>query len=199
MMTSMPSGRSRGIAMLEVAVAMVVLSASFLGIALVLAKNAREQRSAHFMGRAAQMATDMAERMQANRGAALAGGYLVGGTYAALAQPDINTPICGGLYTRPPAIKLNLPACTTTADAAAYDMANWRVQIQTSLAGGAGAILAPANAPANARTIVIAWSEPATDKKGGSPSPVVDSTCASQAPGLNAPAGVRCYVMDIRL
>ena len=61
--------RQRGVALLEVGIAMMVMSVAFLAIAMLVASSARNQRSGQAMVRAAALANDIAEQMRANRGA----------------------------------------------------------------------------------------------------------------------------------
>lgn len=187
--------RQTGLALFEVLAAMMVLSMSFLGTALLLAKTAKEERSALFMGRAASLATDMAERIRSSPSAL--NSYLLDQTYAA-GSGDIAAPSCGGLFTAPglPANEREKPACTNAAGAAGYDLASWQVQVKNNLPGGVGAITRTraAGGNGNIRIIVVAWNEPVVDRENGQPIDV-----NQRCPGtFSAPPTVRCYVMEVR-
>lgn len=61
--------------MLEVLVAMLVLSIGLLGLAGLMASSLKNSHSAYQRTQATWLAYDMLDRMRANRGVALAGGY----------------------------------------------------------------------------------------------------------------------------
>ncbi|MCX8004346.1 MAG: type IV pilus modification protein PilV [Burkholderiaceae bacterium] len=65
-----PQRRQRGLSMIEVLVAIVILSLGLLGVAGLQAAGLRASHSAHYRAQAAQFAADMAERMRANLGQA---------------------------------------------------------------------------------------------------------------------------------
>ncbi|MCS6944632.1 MAG: type IV pilus modification protein PilV [Sutterellaceae bacterium] len=67
----MPSLRHQcGLSMIEVLVAIVILSVGLLGVAGLQAASLRASHSAFYRAQAAQFAADMAERMRANLGQA---------------------------------------------------------------------------------------------------------------------------------
>ncbi len=186
--------RQTGLALFEVLAAMMVLSMSFLGTALLLAKTAKEERSALFMGKAASLASDMAERIRSSPAAI--DSYILNQTYAT-GSGAVTAPACGGLFTAPGAAPLNLPSCANAPAAAAYDLASWRVQLQTNLPGGVGRIEKGSNT--NVRTIIVGWNEPALDydKVTGLPSPPRDEDDCGE--NFAPPPTVRCYRMEVRL
>ncbi len=186
---------ARGFLLLEVVFAVVILSFTFLGIAMLLAKASREERSAVFLSRSAILASDIAERMRVDSAALAAGGFITPqGSYATLTGTVV-MPVCGGPYITPPRTSVMLPVCSTAAASAAYDFAVWQVQAQTSFTGGLGIVSAGA-AGSNSRQIIVAWSEPVTDKNGTGITAAVNASCPAT---LAAPPNVRCYTMDFRL
>ena len=81
----------RGTTLVEVLVALVVLSVGLLGIAALQMTSLRNNRGAHLRSQAQVLAYDIADRMRANRNVALANAYVValgvtpaGGTLNAL-------------------------------------------------------------------------------------------------------------------
>jgi type IV pilus assembly protein PilV len=74
---------SRGITMIEVLVALVILSIGLLGLASLQANALKYNQSAYMRTQATQYAYDIADRMRANRDVALAGGYDIALTDAA--------------------------------------------------------------------------------------------------------------------
>lgn len=181
---------------------MVVLSVAFLAIAVLVASTARAQRSGQAMVRAAALVNDMAEQMRANRGAveALAPdrGFVLQDSYDALSQPSaLDVPTCGGRFVRPPSTDVVLPVCTNAKGFADFALASWLTQVQTSLPGGAGTVV---DLGGPRRRIAVAWTEPSTDRKNGSPSPVTDAQCAQVSTlSVGSGRGVRCLVMEFTL
>ncbi len=62
------SRRQRGVSLIEVLVAMVVLSIGLLGVGALQTSGLRVGQSSFYRAQAAQFATDMADRMRANLG-----------------------------------------------------------------------------------------------------------------------------------
>jgi type IV pilus assembly protein PilV len=67
----------RGTTLVEVLVALVVLSVGLLGIAALQMTSLRNNRGAHLRSQAQVLAYDIADRMRANRNVALANAYVV--------------------------------------------------------------------------------------------------------------------------
>jgi type II secretory pathway pseudopilin PulG len=194
--------RQRGVALLEVAIAMGVMSVAFLAIAMLVATTARSQRSGQAMVRAAALANDIAEQMRANRNAVEAvapgRGFVLEEAYAVLTMTDaLAVPTCGGRFVRPPSIDQQLKACDTAKGFADFALASWLTQVQTSLPGGAGSVV---DLTGGRRRIAIAWTEPLTDRSEGKPAPLTDKGC-DQVPTLKieGASGVRCLIMDFSL
>lgn len=77
-----------GISLLEVLVAILVLSLGLLGLGSLQATGLRMNHSAYLRSLAAQSAQDMADRLRANRQAALAGDYNIA---IGASAPDTST------------------------------------------------------------------------------------------------------------
>ena len=75
-------GNQRGTTLIEVLVAMLVLSIGLLGVAALQVNALTTNQGAHVRSQASVLAYDIADRMRANRVVALAGGYNT--TYAAV-------------------------------------------------------------------------------------------------------------------
>jgi len=67
----------RGTTLIEVLVALVVLSVGLLGIAALQMTSLRNNRGAHLRSQAQVLAYDIADRMRANRDVALANAYVI--------------------------------------------------------------------------------------------------------------------------
>jgi len=136
---------SRGFTMVEVLVALVVLAIGMLGIAGLYVITLRSGGSAIYRMQAVNMATDIADRIRANRTAkaAYAGAAANNNCFGVAATAD----------------------CTPDA-LAANDLFVWQAQLGQLLPGGNGVVAAAATAlvipPAGAvfqYTVTVNWTE----------------------------------------
>lgn len=74
-MTTLPPLAQRGATMIEVLVAVVVLAIGLLGMALLQMTSVQSNHSAYYRSQATVLASDLADRMRANRTAALGNAY----------------------------------------------------------------------------------------------------------------------------
>ena len=149
-MHSLQSRSDRGFSIVESLVALVVLSIGMLGIAALYVESLRAGRSAIYRTQAVNLATDMADRIRANRTAQ--------NSYALTAA---GTPAVQGCVA---------PATTrcTPAQLAQDDQARWLQSITQQLPGdgnqtpdGIITVTTPAGAPFTRNyTIQVSWSEP---------------------------------------
>jgi type IV pilus assembly protein PilV len=70
--------RESGFTMMEVLVAVVIVSFGLLGFASMLTKAIQDNRVAYMRSQATVLAYDITERMRANRSEAITGGYTIG-------------------------------------------------------------------------------------------------------------------------
>lgn len=146
--------KQSGFTLLEVLVAMLVLSIGLLGLAGLMASSMRNNQSAYHSTQATWLAYDILDRIRANRAGALAGDY-----NAALSSP----------------------ACSTAAPSgtiAAQDIGGWKNMIACALPEGAGSItVTPANRQVS---ITIQWNDSRGTKDGGSAVQSVEGGSARQ-------------------
>jgi len=129
----------KGFTLVEVLVALVVMSVGMLGIAALYLEGLRAGRTALYRTTAITLAADMADRIRANRNAGLA--------YAGTG-PGAD----GGC--------VNGPVDCTAAELAADDWLDWSSRLTTQLPDGAsGEVTVDAAAPAATYTITVAWPE----------------------------------------
>lgn len=69
--------RQQGATLIEVLIAMVVLAIGLLGLAGLQSTSIQSNQGSYYRSQATVLANDMADRMRANRTAALAGGYVI--------------------------------------------------------------------------------------------------------------------------
>lgn len=125
--------KQSGFTLLEVMVAMLVLSIGLLGLAGLMASSMRNNQSAYHSTQATWLAYDILDRIRANRAGALAGDYS-----AALG---------------PATCSITPPSGTI----AAQDIGGWKNMIACALPEGDGSITVT---PANRRvSITVQWND----------------------------------------
>jgi len=129
------NGRCRGFTLLEVLVAMVVLSVGLLGLSGLQTSSLRNNHSAFLRSQATLVANDILDRMRVNRAVALTGAYNIDYTTAA------PTTICNS-------------GCEP-GDVADVDVALWRAYVGR-LPGGQGEISVDA---AGVAEIKVRWAD----------------------------------------
>jgi type IV pilus assembly protein PilV len=147
----MPMNRERGVSLVEVLVALVVLSVGLLGVAALLVQSVQGTRTALYRTKAINLVSDMADRIRANApaGAAYAGAAVnrsCQSTLAAASSP-----------------------CTAT-QLAEDDLVRWRADIQNAFprvtnAIPAGTVQFIAGAP-QTYNVTVTWQEPPSDQAG---------------------------------
>lgn len=125
----------RGFTLLEVLVALVVLSIGLLGLSGLQTSSLRNNHSAFLRSQATLLSTDIVDRMRANRAAAAAGDYDIG--YAA--SPTSTTCVAG----------------CSALDVAKVDVRQWRDYVGR-LPGGESQIDVSATGIAEIR---VRWSD----------------------------------------
>ena len=127
--------RNAGFTLIEILIALLVLSIGMLGIAALQAATVQFNHSAYLRSQATSFAYDVVDRMRANRAAAINGDY-------------------NGAFATP------APACNTVAAAsatvAAADVAAWRNALACRLPSGTGSISVDANGVA---TVGVRWDD----------------------------------------
>ena len=134
--------RQRGITLVESLVALVVLSVGMLGIASLYITSLKAGRSALVRTQAVNLATDIADRIRANRDGLNA----------------YDTSLYGGA----PAVQPCMGADCSSEDMAQDDLARWMQTLRTVMPGNAtGEVIfqdQPGTQP-NQYTIIVSWLE----------------------------------------
>lgn len=123
--------RHSGFTLLEVLVAIVVLSIGLLGLAGIMVSSLRNNQSATHRTQATVLAYDIIDRMRANRALALTGGY----------NNDMSAGVCA--------------AGVPTGTMQAQDITGWKTRLACALPSGMGSI-AVAGGKA---TVVVRWND----------------------------------------
>lgn len=132
--------RGNGFTLVEVLVALVVMSVGMLGIAALYLEGLRAGRTAVYRTTAVTLAADMADRIRANRDA--------GAAYAGT-----------GPVTDPGHACVNGSVDCTPADLAADDWFEWRQRIVQQLPQGAAARIDVSGAAPVNYLITLEWPE----------------------------------------
>jgi len=137
------SRRQSGFSMVEVLVALVVLSIGLLGIAALYLNSLQSGRTAIYRTQAINLAADLADRIRMNRTAQASYG-------AAFADDPDPVADCDGTG-----------GCSD-ADLATTDIANWKDEIANQLPGGQGQVAVTLPAAAGEPTnyvVTVQWTE----------------------------------------
>lgn len=136
------SNRNRGFSLVEVLIALVVMSVGMLGIAGLYVQGLQAGRTSMFRHHAVTLAGDVADRIRANP--------IAGAAYnhAANATGTDNNCVAGGVDC-------------IAADMAANDIFLWQAQATETLPSGAVAVVfaTPVGAPPTYQ-ITVSWTEP---------------------------------------
>lgn len=145
--------KAKGFTLLEVLVALVVLSIGMLGIAALLLATEKSNSSSYTKQQAIQSAYDMLDRMRANQTQALLGAY--------------NASNIGGGAAAAPPVNCNAGPCTP-AQMTAYDIWHWQNALQNQLPSGCGSVTTQASGAANMLvTVTVQWNDASANQMMG--------------------------------
>lgn len=171
----------QGVSLIEVLVSIVIASIGLLALAGINASSIRYTKMSQYRGTATQLASDIAERMRANK--------------AGLVSYDLQSSFADQGTLPGPAAKLcnSYGDICSAAEMAAYDLQTWRVVVRDQLPEGS-IFIAHQNVQAAADVWVV-WRDPA----------VADddlAVAAAECPGalgVGADPSVRCSYFRINL
>jgi type IV pilus assembly protein PilV len=145
-----PRVKQSGISLIEVLVSIVIASIGLLALAGVNATSVRYTKLSQYRGTATLLATDIGERIRANKGGIAA--YILAPAEASFAAqsalPAAPVPLCDAVAD----------TCTANQLAAA-DMYAWRILVRNQLPEGSVAITH--NAAQLASDVWVVWRDPA--------------------------------------
>ncbi len=143
----MSPARQRGVSLIEVLVALLVVSLGVLAVTGLQATAARYGKTSEFRAMATLLASDLADRMRANKVAASDGDYVLAGEYAPIESlPDV--PTC------------NIPNGCLKDEMAAIDIAEWRRALFSGLPGSDGYVSTSVINTQVVADIWVAWLDP---------------------------------------
>jgi type IV pilus assembly protein PilV len=133
--------RRNGFTLVEVLVALVVLSVGLLGIGKLMMFSSRANDSAYMRSQATALAYTMLDDMRANQQDAINGLYAVG----------------LGAYANPGLACDNATPCVTSGQLAQYDLYQWKSAMQAALPSGDGTVATAQSVdPITGATITLA-------------------------------------------
>lgn len=163
----------RGLSMIEILAALAIVAFGMLGLLGLQARAMSVQKDAFNRRQAAELVAQLAERMRANHLAYLAGRYAL--SFDASAEAPSTVPTCA--------------APCTSAQVAARDLAEWRIELRRRIPGAA-AYLRWDTANRSGMAVAVAWPEPHAAAN--------DVVCDALAVGgAVTPARYRCYLTRV--
>ena len=140
-----------GFTLIEVLIAVLILSIGLLGLGAMQMKALNSSSSAHLKSVSTFLAYDMADRMRANRDQVLAGQYSAS-LGVALTAPSPNC----------------ISASCSPGQLTAFDVWEWKEDLKDRLPGGDGAITRLTAGGLNRYQIQVQWIESYDDSGSGS-------------------------------
>lgn len=153
-----------GFTLLEVLVAVLVLSVGILGMAGLQFASLRNNQQSYQRSQAAALVNELADLMRANRVVAGTGSYLLPVTTTLTGASDCTTATC------------------TEAQLAAYDLQNWQGRVLATLPGARTQVLCSIATcvRGSMQTITVMWDENRTGATGtGCTTAASDLVCHS--------------------
>jgi type IV pilus assembly protein PilV len=135
--------------MLEILVTLFLLTMWLLASAGVQSSSLQYTKAAQFRTQAVYLATELTERMQANKTSAVSGSYVYAGSGAS-SGTDCTVALC------------------SSGDLAAFDIYEWSNRVAATLPNGTVTVSAAAVANPITYTIVIGWTDRRENKIYGS-------------------------------
>jgi type IV pilus assembly protein PilV len=139
------AGAQRGFSMLEILITLFLLTMWLLASAGVQSSSLQFTKAAAFRTQPVYLATELAERMQANKSAAVAGSYAYGGGTIS-SSTDCTTSLC------------------SASDLATFDLAEWSGRVTTALPNATVSITSAGVANPITYTIIVSWTDRRTDR-----------------------------------
>ncbi|MHB8405182.1 MAG: type IV pilus modification protein PilV [Gammaproteobacteria bacterium] len=162
---------SAGFSLLEVLIALVILSVGLLGIAALISTALKSNDSAYIRTQATTLAYNIIDRMRANLPAANNLGY------------NVTMPASAVTTASPPVDTCTVGSCST-AQLATNDLTQWEYDLATRLPQGRGAIAATTAAGIVNVTVTVLWNDSRAHdslQKSGAPTATTFSLSVSSA------------------
>ena len=138
----------RGVTLIEVLVTLVIVAGGLLGTAGLMLYSMKISKSSEFRTQAVLAASDLFERMEANKVAAVNGNYIVASTTSTVttAATDCTSAACNA------------------ASLATYDLNRWGATVAASLPQATWSVASPTVGSPRNYTVVINWTDRSSNK-----------------------------------
>jgi type IV pilus assembly protein PilV len=181
--------RQSGASLIEILVSIVIASIGLLALAGVNASSVRYAKLTQYRATASQLATDLGERLRANKSGFVAGNYTYATTFAVQNSSVNSTPtnVCDSTAS----------PCTA-AELAAADLWQWRKTVADNLPQGAVFLLtdnAGGASPVGADLWVV-WLDPSVSNADDRPASAAECPDGLQRSGNTA---IRCMYFRVNL
>jgi len=138
---------SAGFSLLEVLIALVILSVGLLGIAALMSTALKSNDSAYMRTQATVMAYNIIDRMRANMPGVNNLAYVV------------SMPANASTATVYPVTCIGAGAGCTSSTLATYDINQWEYDLAQQLPGGRGAVSVTIGPSATTATVTVLWND----------------------------------------
>jgi type IV pilus assembly protein PilV len=158
-----------GFSLLEVLIALVILSVGLLGIAALISTALKSNSSAYMRTQATALAYNIIDRMRAN--------------LPETENLSYNITMPASASTAPPPTTCTSGACTSS-QLATYDIAQWEYDLAQQLPQGRGAVAAATAGGIMAVTVTVLWNDSRAHdslQKSGAPTATTFSLSVSSA------------------
>ena len=149
----------RGFSMIEVLVAIVISAVALMALAGVNAASIRYTKMSQYRATATQLASDMGERLRANKGSPSAGALAATGFYAGDYDYTASFANQATRATLPAELCALASSNCSPADIASLDLAQWRRLVRDQLPRGSVFLLRQAEQ--SAMDLWLVWADPA--------------------------------------
>ena len=188
-----PPPKARGVSLIEVLVAMLVIALGILVMVIMQINASRLSKASEVRSLGALLTADLADRMRANPAGTVAGHYALNTTYpanGAVSEPSANT------------------TCQSTTDTctpqqmAQKDLADWQRAVFFALPGGTARISAVQidnTSGENGADVWLIWREPDAGNTATATTECPSDAVASGSDGKPSALQVQCMYFRINL
>lgn len=148
-----PSKRSAGFSLIEVLIALVILSVGLLGIAAMVSVSLKSKESSYYRSQATALSYAILDRMRANRAPASTSAYDV-----AIGQ-TLGNNLTGQSITVPTGDCTDLTSPCNNDQIAALDLTQWKSDLAATLPSGDGSISTVTWNSMTQVTITVQWND----------------------------------------
>ena len=175
----LPARRAGGFSLIEVLIALVILSVGLLGIAAMVGVSMKAKYSSYQRSQASVLAYAILDRMRANRAPAATSMYDV-----AVGQ-TVGNALTAQSISGPPAGDCTVVATPcSTSQIAALDLAQWKAELANTLTSGDGSIATVSLNQMTQVVIKVRWNDSRADQATGAPSSATAITTFELDTGL---------------